>query len=272
MSEFSQLKKEAMDVLMATSRTFFIPISLLPDELKDAVASAYLCMRAIDEIEDHPDLLTNDKIQLLQAISQLIQTPYQNEQFHEILSPFQKVLPEVSLRLGDWIQLSPKDAVPNILKATSNMADGMASWVEKDFQVHTEEDLDEYTYYVAGLVGSLLSELWEWYDGIKSDETLAIGFGRGLQAVNIIRNREEDVERGANFFPDGWGFEEMLEYAHKNLELAEQYTATIKPGPIENFCKIPLALAKGTLNAIEKGKEKLTREDVLTIVSQVASK
>ena len=50
------LQKEAMDMLKKTSRTFYIPITFLEPKLKKAVASAYLCMRAIDEIEDHETL------------------------------------------------------------------------------------------------------------------------------------------------------------------------------------------------------------------------
>ena len=40
-------------MLEETSRTFYIPISRLPGGLQQAVGSAYLCLRAIDEIEDH---------------------------------------------------------------------------------------------------------------------------------------------------------------------------------------------------------------------------
>ena len=49
--------KSPMTVLKETSRTFYIPISKLPPIICEAVASAYLCLRAIDEIEDHPILL-----------------------------------------------------------------------------------------------------------------------------------------------------------------------------------------------------------------------
>ena len=49
------ITQEALRVLEETSRTFFIPIESLPKGLKEAVASGYLCMRAVDEIEDHPD-------------------------------------------------------------------------------------------------------------------------------------------------------------------------------------------------------------------------
>lgn len=52
----------------------FIPISHLPAELQDAVGSAYLCMRAIDEIEDHPELEAGVKSRLLYAISDLLKS------------------------------------------------------------------------------------------------------------------------------------------------------------------------------------------------------
>ncbi len=36
------LRKDALEILKATSRTFYIPISRLPSGLQEAVASAYL--------------------------------------------------------------------------------------------------------------------------------------------------------------------------------------------------------------------------------------
>ena len=56
MNEETNLHNDAIEMLKETSRTFFIPISLLTPGLKEAVSSAYLCMRAIDEIEDHTEL------------------------------------------------------------------------------------------------------------------------------------------------------------------------------------------------------------------------
>jgi len=38
---------------------------------------------------------------------------------------------------------------------------------------------------------------------------LAIGYGRGLQSVNILRNGDEDKERGVTFYPPGWQREQV---------------------------------------------------------------
>src|SRR5699024_5221791 len=105
----------------------------------------------------------------------------------KILFLLKDKLPEVTLRLADWIEFCPEGIVTKVQKATGTMAIGMANWAEKNWNVQTEEDLDDYTYYVAGLVGVMLSDIWEWYDGTQADRELAIGYGRGLQAVNILR-------------------------------------------------------------------------------------
>lgn len=269
MSETFNLHKEAMDMLLTTSRTFFIPINRLTAELQQAVAAAYLCMRAIDEIEDHHDLPNEAKINLLQAMSRILEDPFDANSLHTLYEPYQSVLPAVTLRLDDWIKLSPSSIRPFILKATAEMAEGMAYWVSKEFQINNEEELDHYTYVVAGAVGVLLSDIWMWHEDLKTDREQSIAFGRGLQAVNIIRNHEEDLARGVNFFPTGWGPAEMFAYAKHNLAQADAYIAGIPSGPIHDFCIIPLALAHGTLDVLEAGEVKLSRADVINIVNQV---
>ncbi|BAU67182.1 Squalene/phytoene synthase [Stanieria sp. NIES-3757] len=261
----------ALEILKQTSRTFYIPIVRLPGELQAAVASGYLCMRAIDEIEDHPQLDNSTKAQLLHQVSfqlQQIVNLGSAGTISQSLSNYQNILPEVTLRLDEWARLAPETIAPRIWDATAAMADRMAYWAEKNWQIETEVELDHYTFSVAGAVGLLLSDLWAWYDNTQTNRSYAIGFGRGLQAVNIIRNHSEDLTRGVNFLPQGWSKEDLQVYARRNLYLADLYTKQLKPGPALDFCQIPLVLAHGTLDAIAMGKEKLSRSDVLTLVQQ----
>jgi farnesyl-diphosphate farnesyltransferase len=266
------LRRNALELLQETSRTFYIPISRLPSDLQEGVASGYLCMRAIDEIEDEPELDNFIKAKLLRRISLNLQAGTTNStaaDFAAGLENFQDRLPEVSWRIGEWATLAPADIAPRIWDATAAMADRMAYWAEINWEIVTEQDLDTYTFSVAGAVGLLLSDLWAWYDGTKTDRSLAIGFGRGLQAVNIARNHNEDLQRGVNFFPDGWTAQDVYNYALRNLKLAEAYTKSLPHGPALDFCQIPLALASGTLEVMAQGKEKLSRSDVLALVQQV---
>lgn len=262
------IREEALETLQETSRTFFIPISRLPGELRDAVMAGYLCLRAIDEIEDHPGLDNCAKATLLHSISHTLQTHFATHDFSTAFGDWQSELPEVTLRVGEWALLAPPTISARVWEATATMADRMAQWAESGWTIRTEADLDRYTFGVAGSVGLLLSDLWAWYDGTQTDRLNALGFGRGLQAVNILRNHVEDVARGVDFFPPDWQAEDMQNYARRNLALADAYTGALPPGPALDFCTLPLALAYATLDALARGEEKLSREAVLQIVSQ----
>ncbi|MBD2113873.1 MULTISPECIES: squalene/phytoene synthase family protein [Cyanophyceae] len=262
--------KSALDLLKETSRTFFIPISLLPPGLQEAVASAYLCMRAIDQIEDHPTLDGGIKISLLRQISLNLQAGTESSavaDFAAGLEDYSEQLEEVTLRIGEWALLAPDTIAPRIWDATAAMADRMAYWAEQNWQIKTEADLDRYTFSVAGAVGLMLSDLWAWYDGTETSRMEAIGFGRGLQSVNILRNHLEDKDRGVDFFPEGWTADDMQRYARRNLRMADAYTQALPKGPALLFCRIPLALATATIDALAQGREKLTRADVMAIVT-----
>lgn len=257
-------------MLKLTSRTFYIPIKLLKPKLRKTVGAAYLCMRAIDEIEDHETLTKETKIHLLRKTAELLRSEngFDRDAYESLVQPYEE-LPEVTHRLADWVAVCPQEITGRVLESTSTMADGMAKWVEKDFQVTTKEELDEYTYYVAGLVGVMLSDIWKWYDGTETDYDLAVGYGRGLQAVNMLRNQEEDAERGVDFLPDAWTRDDLFDYAWGNLRKADEYMKDLKTKNIILFCRIPLELAKKTLRAMDAGREKMTRSEVEATVDEI---
>jgi farnesyl-diphosphate farnesyltransferase len=142
------------------------------------------------------------------------------------------------------------------------MADRMAQWAENGWMIQTEAGLDRYTFGVAYSVGLLLSDLWAWYNGTQTNHIHAIGFGRGLKAVNILRNHAEDVARGVEFFPPNWRTEDMHAYARRNLALADAYTNALPSGP---------ALAYATLDSLARGDSKLNRSKGLQIVDHNTS-
>jgi farnesyl-diphosphate farnesyltransferase len=266
--EHMTLPDDALRVLQETSRTFFLPIRQLPAGLQEAIASAYLCMRAIDEIEDHPHLERGKKISLLRQVSRQLQAQTSLEDFPpdaflKCFAPHQACLPEVTRRLA------PEEIAPRIWEAIATMAERMAGWVADGWRVQTEADLDRYTYGVAGATGVLLCDLWAWAGGEQLHRSAAIQFGRGLQAVNILRNRTEDLARGVDFFPTGWTPEQMRQYAWGQLMQAEVYALTLPSAPFEALIHIPLVLAEATLDALARGETKLSRSEVLSILEQI---
>ena len=112
----------------------------------------------------------------------------------------------------------------------------------------------------------MLTRIWKWYDGTEADMSLAVGFGRCLQTVNIIRNREEDLSRGVDFYPTGWTNKDLHCYMLHQADMADAYMAQLPPGPVREFCRIPLVLAKATLDALQSGQSKLSRAEVMELV------
>jgi farnesyl-diphosphate farnesyltransferase len=147
------------------------------------------------------------------------------------------------------------------------MADRMAYWVNSNWQIRTEADLNGYTFDVAGAAGLLLCDIWSWFAGSQINRAVAVQFGRGLQAVNILRNRTEDVQRQVDFYPLGWRQEQMLTYAHNNLNCVRENAKLIPRDAFTYLFEIPLLLADATLDALESGKAKLTRKEVQQIIN-----
>jgi farnesyl-diphosphate farnesyltransferase len=263
---------DILRVLKETSRTFYIPIVRLPGLLQTTIGSAYLCMRAVDEIEDHATLDNQTKVSILHGLSWALQAQLASEEpvdgslLGKIFQPYQKTLPEVTLRISDWLSNIPQGIAPRVWDATIAMADRMAYWVENNWLIRDEADLNSYTFSVAGGVGLLICDIWAWFDGSQIDRLAAIQLGRGLQSVNILRNREEDIRRGVDFFPSGWAKSQMFAYARRNIHQAKTAIALISQDSFRCMVDIPLALAEATLVALEQGHSKLTRSQVMQIV------
>ncbi len=72
-------------------------------------------------------------------------------------------LPEVTLRLSEWVFYCPESMRGRVADCTATMADRMAFWADRNWLISNEEGLDTYTFAVAGAVGLILSEIWAWY-------------------------------------------------------------------------------------------------------------
>jgi len=230
-------------VLTQVSRTFAIPILHLPGELREAVAAAYLACRAIDEIEDHPTLTNNEKTALLSTFARTLETTS---------APLRlsRSLPLVTRELPTWFALAPASIRPRIQEMVASMASRMASWSRVSWAISSRADLDRYTYAVAGSIGLLLCDLWCWHDGIASDRDSAVSLGRGLQAVNILRNRDEDRTRGVDFYPEDWQNEDMWLYARGHLDAGWHHIASLPHGIHRQFSVFPLVLAEHALAGV----------------------
>jgi farnesyl-diphosphate farnesyltransferase len=240
-SIMNDLPRDAYTMLQECSQSFALPINTMPGTLKCAVASAYLTFRAIDEIEDHPKLERVEKEELLFKLSQLLQTRFCGQDLTSLLRETTHPLPQVTQELHRWLTLAPASISPTITESAAVMAIRMAHWAANDWQIRTPADLGSYTYAVGGAVGLLMSELWAWYDNSISLRAESISIGQGLQMINMVVDREGDLARGFDGYPDGWTTHDAIAFARENLNLGDAYINALPPGPIRTACAMPLA-------------------------------
>jgi farnesyl-diphosphate farnesyltransferase len=141
--------------------------------------------------------------------------------------------------------------------------------------------LDQYCYYVAGVVGETLTELFcDYSPAIAAHgqrmRTLGISFGQGLQMVNILKDFWEDHDRGVCWLPQnlfqragvelhrvdsgqyhpgfGAAYARLISIAHGHLRNGFEYTLLIpeQETGIRRFCLLALGLAVQTLQLIHQ--------------------
>jgi farnesyl-diphosphate farnesyltransferase len=183
------------------------------------------------------------------------------------------------------------------------MSKGMADYQTRETLdgLPDQSAMDEYCYFVAGVVGEMLTELFcDYSETIAAHRerlmVLAVSFGQGLQMTNILKDIWEDRRHGACWLPRDLfldkgvklrdlapgaagfaaGLTELIGIARLHLDDALSYTLLIPPGEtgIRRFCLWAIGMAILTLRKImrhpgfESGREvKITRHSVWATVA-----
>ncbi len=166
---------------------------------------------------------------------------------------------------------------------------------KKPQALSTPDELDEYTYLVAGSVG----EFWTAMCGLllarpfarEAGEmrTLSIEFGKGLQLLNIIRDYPKDLAQGRCYFPVGDAVREkggeelmpevrtLLAKCRERLEAGRAYVAATRPVRLRFAAALPLAIAFRTWSGLQgadwetmKRGVKITRPEVKGLMRSLA--
>jgi farnesyl-diphosphate farnesyltransferase len=283
-------------MLDKVSRTFALNIKVLGKKLRRPILLAYIYMRIADTIEDDPDLSAKEKASLLKKFSQAVNSGNADE-FINALPQSWKLYEKADYVLCNnaaiVVPLLSEYAEP-IKKAVEEMCSGMAEFAKRKeladgwFTIECEADLDRYCYFVAGLVGNMLTEIF----GHKELRELAVSFGLALQLVNIIKDVQEDSSRyvcfvpmeycrkhGINSVQDFFSHEtpqekkdlvmgELIKKAEKHLQDAKNYIKALPRHKhrVRLFCLWPSLMAADNLRVIREGGNKITRETVKKII------
>ncbi len=226
-------------LLQGVSRTFALTIPQLPEALRSVVSNAYLLCRIIDTIEDEPALSFEQKQQFANQFVALVDGQSAAQSFFEQLAPLlsESTIPaehELIKLTTDVIHVTHSfntEQQAALSCCVRTMAEGMIEFqkpgnvIGLDDQAH----MDRYCYYVAGVVGEMLTKLFcEYSPEIAQHKAklikLSVSFGQGLQMTNILKDIWADNERGACWLPRSV-FEEYG-YDLKMLTAQSQRTET----------------------------------------------
>jgi farnesyl-diphosphate farnesyltransferase len=274
-------------ILPAVSRTFALTIPQLPPDLSRSVTNAYLLCRVADTIEDEPQIAPPDTLLYMERFSDAVAG----------VADAQLLGTDLAGKLSQWTIPAERELIINlarvirvtrqlplrqqaaIRRCVDTMCHGMHQF-QRTASVRgldTVADLDSYCYYVAGVVGEMLTELFCSHSAdIERHRAelsrLAPSFAQGLQMTNILKDVWEDRSRGAcwlpqegftrhgvelsHLVPGGEGFAagigELVGLAHAHLRNALEFTLLIpaRETGIRRFCLWAIGLAVLTLKRI----------------------
>jgi farnesyl-diphosphate farnesyltransferase len=276
-------------MLQGVSRTFALTIPQLPMSLCRVVSNAYLLCRIVDTIEDEPGLSGAEKKyfcrEFLRTLEDIPTAASFARQLGASLSSktpaaehdLIRNLPRV-LRITQNFPEPERDALRQCVRI---MAEGMAEFQLSGakYGLRSLEDFDRYCYFVAGVVGQMLTRLFCLHSReiSKNREALmglAVSFGQGLQMTNIIKDVWEDYRLGFCWLPrdifaaegcdltdlpaarNRQGFERgirrLIGISHGHLKNALAYTLLIPKHEtgIRKFCLWAIGFAVLTLRKI----------------------
>jgi len=190
------------EMLPEVSRSFALVIRWLPRQVDDAVMVSYLLCRIADTLEDSA-LPAAERRRLLGGFAAGLEEGRPEIPVGAASPAYRRLLENAPEVLAAYRALDPA-ARRIIRERVGEMCAGMGRW--SDREIATLADQDEYCYYVAGLVGRLLTDLFHASGRVTARVRAqllehASDFGLALQKVNIIRDLRADLSEGRCYWP-----------------------------------------------------------------------
>jgi farnesyl-diphosphate farnesyltransferase len=266
-------------LLRSVSRSFFLTIRILPAGIRAPIGLAYLLARASDTIADSADIPPAERRGHLSRFDSLVQQGGR-EGLAEIQARIrsshegENVLIAELPRCLDWLESLGEFDRAQIRAVLAKIIHGQDLDLKrfaKDSRVvalRKDDELEEYTYLVAGCVGEFWTEVCMHHLPRYSDlpvgrlRTLGMEYGKALQLVNILRDLPADFAAGRCYLPADdatvmlWSREpaasrnDCLRWVRRAADLLEsgrQYIRSLKPARLRVGCYLPWELGRQTL-------------------------
>jgi farnesyl-diphosphate farnesyltransferase len=212
-------------LLRDVSRSFYLSLRVLPARIRPQISLAYLLARASDTIADTQAMPRAERIKLLESFRHAIRQHAQREDASGSFSAAgiareaatageRRLLKKIDHCLKSLAGFSDVDRM-----LISELLDQIIAGQIFDLEKFTgtdetgivalanEDELDRYTYLVAGSVGEFwtkmcmehVRDLRDW--NAASMAALGVRFGKALQIINILRDIARDLRAGRCYLP-----------------------------------------------------------------------
>lgn len=172
-------------IVRAAGTSFYRGIRVLPPDRRYAMYAIYAFCRMVDDIADDDGAFAG-KRQRLDAWRQRIAGLYRGQSDGPVTRVLVAAVQRFDLRQHDFIAV----------------IDGMQMDAEAPIVAPDLATLDLYCDRVASAVGRL--SVCAFGDSSPAADQVAHSLGRALQLTNILRDLEEDAERGRLYLPREW--------------------------------------------------------------------
>ena len=261
------------DLLLKTSRTFALAIPLLPEPTRESVSLAYLLFRIADTFEDATEWPRERRLKALEDFARAVEAPEELAALtrgwldepptrHEGYLELLRETPAVVSRLDTLAPGVRRILIHHTQRTSRGMADVVArADAQGHFRLQTLQDLKDYCYVVAGIVGELLTEVFVHdapsLQAVKAElEARMVAFGEGLQLVNIVKDAGDDAKDGRAYLPKAVERREVFALASADLDRAAEYVEALQRGGAPRgflaFTALPVMLARAALRAVEQ--------------------
>ncbi len=261
------------------ARTFALTLRILPRSLREPLGLGYLLARASDTIADAGTIPRERRITLLEKLRMSLSGGVCDAWQPRILSG------ELNDSEGELIR-----AVPQLIAALQGSPDRkelISLWqsiVEGQLADLTrfpselplgDEELENYCCLVAGSVGETWTHLIAKHEPqtlLRPEEEMKrLGgeYGKGLQLVNILRDRMEDRSVGRLYVKND-DLPSLYDLAEEWLGSGEEYLTGLRSGRLLMATALPHDLAVRTLRQIKRSPEaarvRIPRREVRVIL------
>lgn len=276
--------------LNRVSRSFSFCIAELEGALQEQVALSYLLFRLIDTVEDsnwqdaalQQQAFNDFEAGLNQQKAPADFASWQLRFPEDISTAEQALLKATPKLLTDLFQLD-KPIQIQLINNLKQMQQGMQHFLKfhsqnNQLKLTNLTEVNQYCFFVAGLIGELLSTLFAYHfnDFQLSDDVLgyAFHFGLFLQKINILKDQQQDQRIGRQLIPNWQALRDSLTlHAYYALQYIKQLPVIEGRQP-RIFCAWSLFIGLASLPWLDKshhqGKQyKLPRLETRKLINKV---